>query len=39
MTHDMGELLLRDLRQLTAALQSLDGPLPASRPQVSAFSH
>jgi glutamate decarboxylase len=39
MTHEMGELLLRDLRQLTAALQSLDGPLPASRPQVSAFSH
>ena len=39
MTHEMGELLLHDLRALTVALESLDGPLPASRRQVSAFSH
>jgi glutamate decarboxylase len=39
MSHEMGDLLLRDLRAHTAALEALDGPLPRSRPQVSAFAH
>ncbi|MGA3361357.1 MAG: glutamate decarboxylase [Solirubrobacteraceae bacterium] len=39
MSHEMAELLLRDLRLKTESLEALDGPLPASRPQVSAFSH
>jgi glutamate decarboxylase len=39
MSQEMGELLLRDLRARTAALEALDGPLPASRPQVSSFAH
>jgi glutamate decarboxylase len=39
MSHEMADLLLRDLRAHTAALEALDGPLPASRPQVSAFAH
>ena len=28
MSHEMGDLLLRDLRARTAALEALDGPLP-----------
>jgi glutamate decarboxylase len=39
MSHEMGELLLRDLRARTAALEALDGPLPRGREQVSAFAH
>jgi glutamate decarboxylase len=39
MTHEMGDLLLRDLRSHTAALEALDGPLPHNRPQVAAFAH
>jgi glutamate decarboxylase len=39
MSPDMGELLLRDLRALTAALEALRGPLPDGRRQVSAFAH
>jgi glutamate decarboxylase len=39
MSQEMGELLMRDLRMHTAALESLDGPLPRGRPQVSAFAH
>ena len=39
MSHQMGELLLRDLRARTAALEALDGPLPRGREQVSAFAH
>jgi len=39
MSHEMADLLLRDLRLKTESLEALDGPLPASRPQVSAFSH
>jgi glutamate decarboxylase len=39
MSQEMGELLMRDLRTHTAALESLDGPLPRGRPQVSAFAH
>ena len=39
MSHEMGELLVRDLRAQTAALESLRGPLPAGREQVSAFAH
>jgi glutamate decarboxylase len=38
MSHDMADLLLRDLRDRTAFFESLDGPLP--RPaQTEAFSH
>ncbi len=39
MSHEMADLLLRDLRSGTALLEALSGPLPPSRPQVSAFSH
>jgi len=39
MSREMADLLLRDLRSRTALLEALDGPLPASRPQVSAFAH
>ena len=39
MTHEMGDLLLRDLRARTAALEALDDPLPRGREQVQAFSH
>jgi glutamate decarboxylase len=39
MSHEMADLLLRDLRTHTAALEALDAPLPASRAQVSAFAH
>ena len=39
MSHEMADLLLRDLRTRTAMLEGLSGPLPASRPQVSAFAH
>jgi glutamate decarboxylase len=39
MSHEMADLLLRDLRSRTALLESLDGPLPPSRPQVAAFAH
>jgi glutamate decarboxylase len=39
MTNEMADLLLRDLRSRTAGLESLDGPLPASRPQLAAFAH
>jgi glutamate decarboxylase len=39
MSHEMADLLLRDLRSSTALLEALSGPLPPSRPQVSAFSH
>jgi hypothetical protein len=35
----MADLLLRDLRTRTASLEALDGPLPASRPQIAAFAH
>jgi glutamate decarboxylase len=39
MSHEMADLLLRDLRTRTASLEALDGPLPASRPQIAAFAH
>jgi glutamate decarboxylase len=39
MSHEMADLLLRDLRTRTAMLEELAGPLPPSRPQVSAFAH
>jgi glutamate decarboxylase len=39
MNHEMGELLLRDLRTRTAELEALDAPLPHGREQVSAFAH
>jgi glutamate decarboxylase len=39
MSHEMAELLLRDLRTSTALFEELTGPLPPSRPQVSAFAH
>ncbi len=39
MSHEMADLLLRVLRSRTALLEALSGPLPPSRPQVSAFSH
>ena len=39
MSHEMGDLLLRDLRAATAALEALRGPLPEGRKQVSAFAH
>ncbi|MGD0385406.1 MAG: glutamate decarboxylase [Solirubrobacteraceae bacterium] len=39
MSHEMADLLLRDLRAHTAALEALSAPLPASRPQVAAFAH
>ena len=39
MSHEMGELLLRDLRAQTAELESLTAPLPDGRRQVSAFAH
>jgi glutamate decarboxylase len=39
MSHEMADLLLRDLRTRTAMLEGLSGPLPASRPQISAFAH
>jgi glutamate decarboxylase len=39
MSHEMADLLLRDLRSRTALLEALEGPLPASRPQVAAFAH
>ena len=39
MSHEMGALLLRDLRALTAGLESLGAPLPGERKQVSAFAH
>ncbi len=39
MSREMADLLLRDLRSRTELLEALDGPLPASRPQVSAFAH
>jgi hypothetical protein len=35
----MADLLLGDLRTRTAMLEGLSGPLPSSRPQVSAFAH
>jgi len=39
MSHEMGDLLLRDLRDRTARLEALDGPLPRGREQVAAFAH
>jgi glutamate decarboxylase len=39
MNHEMGDLLLRDLRAHTAKLETLRAPLPAGRDQVSAFAH
>jgi glutamate decarboxylase len=39
MNHEMGELLLRDLRTRTAELEALECPLPRGREQVSAFAH
>jgi glutamate decarboxylase len=39
MSHEMADLLLGDLRTRTAMLEGLSGPLPSSRPQVSAFAH
>jgi glutamate decarboxylase len=39
MTHEMADLLLRDLRTRTAKLEALDGPLPRGREQVAAFAH
>jgi glutamate decarboxylase len=39
MSHEMGELLLRDLRTRTAALEALKGPLPDGRAQIAAFAH
>jgi glutamate decarboxylase len=39
MSQDMADMLLRDLRSRTETLESLDGPLPAKRPQVAAFAH
>ena len=39
MSHEMADLLLRDLRTATEMLEGLSGPLPSSRPQVSAFAH
>jgi glutamate decarboxylase len=39
MNRDMGDLLLRDLRASTAALEALKAPLPDGRPQASAFAH
>jgi glutamate decarboxylase len=39
MSHEMGDLLMRDLRDRTAALEALDGPLPRGREQVAAFAH
>ncbi len=39
MTNEMADLLLRDLRTKTTQLESLERPLPASRPQVAAFAH
>ena len=39
MSQEMGDLLLRDLRTGTAALEALDAPLPDGRPQVSTFAH
>ena len=39
MSHDMGELLLRDLRARTAELERLDGPLPGGRDQPQALHH
>jgi glutamate decarboxylase len=39
MSHEMGDLLLHDLRDRTAGLEALDGPLPRGREQVAAFAH
>jgi glutamate decarboxylase len=39
MNHEMGDVLLRDLRTRTAELEALDGPLPRGRERVSAFAH
>ena len=39
MSFEMADLLLRDLRARTAALEKLRAPLPPGRKQVSAFSH
>jgi glutamate decarboxylase len=39
MSHEMGDLLMRDLRDRTAGLEALDGPLPRGREQVAAFAH
>ena len=39
MSMDMGDMLLRDLRARTEALESLRSPLPPQRPQVAAFAH
>ena len=39
MNQEMGDLLLRDLRAHSAALESLNAPLPDGRKQVSGFSH
>jgi glutamate decarboxylase len=39
MSHEMGDLLLRDLRDRTAGLEALDAPLPRGREQVAAFAH
>ena len=39
MSHEMGDLLLHDLRDRTARLEALDGPLPRGREQVAAFAH
>ena len=39
MSHEMGDLLLRDLRDRTARLEALDGPLPQGREQAAAFAH
>jgi glutamate decarboxylase len=33
MTHDMGDLLLRDLRAQTASLEALEQPLPQRSPE------
>jgi glutamate decarboxylase len=39
MNHEMGDLLVRDLRTQTAKLERLRAPLPPGRDQVSAFAH
>ncbi|MGH2852052.1 MAG: glutamate decarboxylase [Solirubrobacteraceae bacterium] len=39
MNHEMGDLLVRDLKSQTATLENLRAPLPAGRDQVSAFAH
>ena len=39
MSHEMADLLLRDLRSRTALLEALSAHCRRTRPQVSAFSH